>query len=279
MQESAPLRKQRVATLFDRVADGYDNPSQRFFPFCADRLVDYLRPAPGERLLDVACGTGALLSSGAQRVRPGGGRAAGIDLSERMLDRANNNIRKMALENVDLFPMDAEQLEFKPNHFDAIACALSLYLFPAPDAALASVLRVLRPGGRFACSLFGPTAFAPLLDPLLAHLQRYGVTEAPLWRNLTDPARCRTLLEAAGFEAITVEQESIGYHLPRPEAWWEVVTHTSLRLLVEQLAPAEQGQLRDAYLAELEGAMGEDGLWLGVDTLFCTARKPSGATS
>jgi ubiquinone/menaquinone biosynthesis C-methylase UbiE len=76
----------------------------------------------------------------------------GIDLSEGMLARAGENIRNMALDNVDLFQMDAEQLEFKSNYFDASVCSFGLFFMPQMDKALRELVRVTKPGAR-CCSL------------------------------------------------------------------------------------------------------------------------------
>lgn len=102
--------KLTVSSMFDTVAPGYDDAVLRFFPFCADHVVKLLNLRPGQKVLDMATGTGAV----AQSVRPGG-RVIGIDLSEGLLARAEQNTKKMALDNVDLFLMDAEDLEFMRN--------------------------------------------------------------------------------------------------------------------------------------------------------------------
>jgi ubiquinone/menaquinone biosynthesis C-methylase UbiE len=69
----AEQQKLEVRKLFDALAAGYDNPSTRFFPFCADRLVDLVDPRPGTRVLDVATGTGAVAVPLPQAVGPQGG--------------------------------------------------------------------------------------------------------------------------------------------------------------------------------------------------------------
>ena len=102
MNKQAEIHKKDVQQIFDTLAPVYDSPATRFFPFTADRLVSYVKPRPGTRVLDVATGTGAVAIPFAQAVRPGGGRVTAVDLSSGMLDRAEDNIRKMALDNVDL---------------------------------------------------------------------------------------------------------------------------------------------------------------------------------
>jgi len=57
-QASPQQIKQHITSVFDTVASGYDNPSTRFFYFCADKMLDILEPKQNTRLLDIATGTG-----------------------------------------------------------------------------------------------------------------------------------------------------------------------------------------------------------------------------
>ena len=85
--------KQNITALFNIVAEGYDNPSTRFFTFCADKMLDILQPKQNTRLLDVVTGTGAVATSAAQMLLPEG-RVHGIDLSEKMLDKALKMLKR-----------------------------------------------------------------------------------------------------------------------------------------------------------------------------------------
>jgi len=96
-KQQAEQHKQRVTSVFNDASQDYDNAALRFFPFTADRMVDYLQPHPGWKILDVATGTGALAIALAQAVG-NEGRVMGIDLSEGMLARAESNIKKWTLK-------------------------------------------------------------------------------------------------------------------------------------------------------------------------------------
>ncbi|MCR4347941.1 MAG: hypothetical protein NUV55_12180 [Sulfuricaulis sp.] len=67
-----PDPRERVTSVFNLVAAGYDRPELRFFPFCADRLIARLSPLPGTKLLDVATGTGvvALAAAHLAEIKP-----------------------------------------------------------------------------------------------------------------------------------------------------------------------------------------------------------------
>jgi ubiquinone/menaquinone biosynthesis C-methylase UbiE len=72
MSQDIQHQKQSVTNIFDTVAPGYDSEALRFFPFCADQIANELNPKPGQKILDVATGTGAVAVALAQAVRPGG---------------------------------------------------------------------------------------------------------------------------------------------------------------------------------------------------------------
>lgn len=155
--------KQATAQVFNLVSKLYDNPSLRFFPSCANKMVDYAKIKRGQKVLDIATGTGMVAIAAAQAVS-NEGRVQAIDLSENMINQAQENLNRAGLSNVDFHVMDAENLEFKNNSFDVITCSYGLFFMPDMSAALQSWLRVLKPGGKIIFSSFAPSAFVPLSE-------------------------------------------------------------------------------------------------------------------
>lgn len=276
MSHNADCRehKQRVTAVFNRVASGYDKEALRFFPFCADRLIARLQPARGAKVLDVATGTGAAAVAAAQAVGPSG-RVIGIDLAEEMLERAQRNVEKMRLTNVDLHLMDAEALEFRDGYFDLAISGFGLFFLPDMLAGLKGWRRVVKPGGRVAFTGFGAQAFQPMLELFRARMESYGVPFAAAAQRLADPERCRTLLRDAGFEDVDVGMEPLGYHLQCVDEWWDVVWNSGLRGMVERLAPGLQTRFRAEHLAEVGALFTGQGLWLNVETVFSAGRRPA----
>jgi len=280
VNEQAEIHKKDVQQVFDTLAPVYDSPATRFFPFTADRLVSYVKPRPGTRVLDVATGTGAVAIPFAQAVRPGGGRVTAVDLSSRMLDRAEANIRKMALDNVDLHEMDAERLDFRANYFHYLVCSYGLFFIPDMSAALREWVRVLRPGGKLAFTSFEVTAFQPMLDDFVNRLQAFGVQlpEGPFGsRRITSLDHCRELLGAAGLVDIDTECVQTGYHLGDENDWWEVVSNTAMRALFDQVSDECKAEFRQEHLAFVATQKNDNGLWMDVQTRFASGVKPAGA--
>lgn len=103
---------------------------------------------PGDRVLEIACGTGLNLPHLRQLVGERG-RLVGIDLTPAMLDLARQTIARHGWTNVEVREADAVRLPFSAAAFDKVLCAFALNIIPDYERAIADVHRVLVPGGRF----------------------------------------------------------------------------------------------------------------------------------
>ncbi|WP_455234727.1 class I SAM-dependent methyltransferase [Thiogranum longum] len=268
--------KQDIQQLFDRLAPVYDSPATRFFPFCADRLVNYVKPRPGTKVLDAATGTGAVAVAFAQALGQEG-RVMAIDISPGMLDKAEANIRKMAIDNIDLHEMDAERLDFRSGYFDSVVCSFGLFFLSDMVGALREWKRVLKPGGKLAFTCFETTAFQPMLDDFAERLQSLGANlpQGPFGaRRIASLEHCRELLHDAGLVDTAAECVQLGYHLRDENDWWEVVTSTAMRALFERLPASRQEAFRKEHLAFVAQQNNENGLWMDVQTRFASASTP-----
>lgn len=266
--------KTAVTNVFNLVAKKYDNPSLRFFSSCAEKLVDHIKIKPGDKVLDIATGTGMVAIAAAQRLS-NNDRVQAIDLSENMIQQARQNIKCAGLENVDFHIMDAENLEFESNYFDVITCSYGLFFIPDMSAALKSWLRVLKPGGKIIFSSFAPSAFQDLNNIFIANLAEYGVTPpTPRWLQLADEDLCKQILTDNGFTSVQIAQSQLGYHLAEFEHWWEAIQSAGYRGLYEQLAQEHRAEFKEKHAADIEKIKTSDGIWMDVQTLFSMAVKP-----
>ncbi len=157
--------------------------------------------APGERVLDVACGTGLATSGAARAVGPDG-RVLGIDLSGRMVDAARRRAAERQLSNVGFARMDAQTPDLPDAGFDVALCALGLMYMPDPEQALREMRRVLRPGGRLGLAVWGErsrcgwSALFPIVDAEVAS------EVCPLFFRLGQQDTLAQLCADAKFEAI-----------------------------------------------------------------------------
>lgn len=117
----------------------------------AARLVKFAGVRPGQRVLDVACGTGVVAIT-ATRL---GATVCGIDLTPELLERARENSR-IAEVDVDWREGDAEALPFEDSVFDCVLSQFGHMFAPRPQVTTAEMLRVLKPGGTIAFSTWPP---------------------------------------------------------------------------------------------------------------------------
>ncbi|HMO48883.1 MAG TPA: methyltransferase domain-containing protein [Rubrivivax sp.] len=173
-------------------------------------LCDAANIAPGQRVLDVACGTGALTVAVAERVAPGGA-VAGLDANPEMPAVAR---RKPA--HIEWHDGRAESLPFADSSFDAVVSRFGLMFFDDRVAALREMRRVLRPGGRVAVAVCGALDHSPGYAPLAALLERlFGTRVAGAFRApfvLGDAAALRALCAHARIAGASVVQRQGNVH-------------------------------------------------------------------
>ncbi len=151
-------KKQRyVNRLFETIAPRYDFFT-KFMSFGMDQgwkrtLVEMARLRGGESALDLACGTGDITFALASRLSTG--RAAGLDVTQAMLEIAERKRRKARVENVSFHRGDIMNLPFADRTFDCVTGGYALRNVPDVSGALGEIFRVLKPGGRFLSLDFG----------------------------------------------------------------------------------------------------------------------------
>jgi len=167
-------------------------------------LCDAANIGPGDRVLDVACGTGALTLAAVGRIRPGGA-VLGLDANPEMLAVAR---RKPA--DVEWHEGRAESLPFADATFDAVVSQFGLMYFDDPVTALREMQRVLRPGGRLAVAVCDALEHSPGYAALAALLERlFGGRVADAFRApfaLGDAAALSALCVDAGLAEAGIAQ-------------------------------------------------------------------------
>jgi demethylmenaquinone methyltransferase/2-methoxy-6-polyprenyl-1,4-benzoquinol methylase len=164
-EEKAPL----VRGVFDSVAARYDLMndlmSGGIHRWWKSEMLAWLAPRPGQRLIDVAGGTGDIARLALPRVAPSG-LVAVCDATPHMLEIGRARaIDDGILAGIEWLGGDAEALPFADRSFDLYTIAFGLRNVTRIERALAEARRVLKPGGRFLCLEFTP-AISPLLQPL-----------------------------------------------------------------------------------------------------------------
>ena len=167
------------------------------------RGLSIANPQPGEQVLDVACGTGALTRLLAEAVGPQE-HVVGLDRSPDMLGVA----REIPLQQIDWREGSADALPFEDESFDVVCCAFGLMFFPDQPAALREMRRVLRPGGRLMVMVWGSILKCPgqlsMQKSWQHHFEDDYSSLFALQHSLGDASTVRSLVQDAGFNDASV---------------------------------------------------------------------------
>jgi ubiquinone/menaquinone biosynthesis C-methylase UbiE len=242
--------KAKAAAAYNAAADRYDDRANSFWERFGQATVERLRLERGSRVLDVCCGSGASALPAARIIGPEGS-VLGIDLAEKLLERARAKAAERGLENTEFRLGDMLALRLPADHFDAVVCVFGIFFVPDMAAAVRALWYVLRPGGKLAITTWGPgflepatTAFWNAVREARPDLHK-GFNP---WDRISEPAAVRALLEEGGAEHIEVVAEPGTHPIASPEAWWSAVLGSGYRGTLEQMNSGDRERVRAANL-------------------------------
>lgn len=254
-----------------------ENYERFFVPAIAAPLArDLVRVAalrPGERVLDVACGTGVVARLAKTLVGPTG-TVAGLDLNPGMLAVARSATPSGT--PIVWHEASAEAMPVPDASFDVVLCQMGLQFMPDKHAVLSEMGRVLVPGGRLIVNVPGPTP--PVFGVLKEALERHAGADAAgfveVVFSLHDTAEIEDLIAGSGFHDVSVRADTTALHLPAPEEFlWQYVNSTPLAGALSQLADDRRGLLERDVVAKWQEFVRGNGMLLQVRTVVATARK------
>jgi ubiquinone/menaquinone biosynthesis C-methylase UbiE len=230
-------------------------------------LIDRAAPRPGERVLDVACGTGVVARLAAERM--GSGRVTGLDINAGMLAVARS-LPADATRPIEWQEGSALALPFSDEAFDLILCQFGLQFFPDKPAALGEMRRVLAPSGRVALSVFTVIEHTPASNALADALDRhFGAGASQTKRSehvLSDRGELRELVTAAGFRNVAIETVTQTIRFPSTREYVRVqLSATPMSSLMAGMDGTRQRETLAAITSDLINS-----LHIGSDTAELT---------
>lgn len=254
-------RLRNLAKGFDQAAKSYGNDPNTGFDHFGELLTEFSQAAPGEHVLDVACGTGAISLPLSRRIGPAG-RLLGVDISNRMMSRAKKRIDAEGITWVEIQQHDAGELNLD-ERFDLATCGFSVQFFNDRHLPIRRMIEHLKPGGRVAISLW-----AEDYDGRFLHLPHDAVKRVR--PDIYEPPRAGTVggteakmvafLAEAGLKDIVAQRQDFDtVDGMDGDSWWERAAGGGFQRLLVQLTPGEVEEVRTWLVAEREKLRSADG--------------------
>jgi ubiquinone/menaquinone biosynthesis C-methylase UbiE len=267
MSVSPSLNFSSLADMYERVL------VEPLFRPWVDDLLDRVKPAPRDRLLDVACGTG-IVARVAKRQLGQDSMVVGVDASDQMLAVA----RRVA-PDIEWRQGNAIALPVDPGEqFDILTCQQGLQFFPDKPAAAREMRRVLASGGRLAIATWRPLEETPLFRELHELSERHLGPVVDQRHAFGAAEQLQSLLEDAGFHDVRVETVRRTIHLRDTEVFLQMnaTAIVGMSPAARTLDDAERGRLTAAIAADshrLAMRYGDgDGLAFELGTNVATGR-------
>lgn len=272
MTSTSPQRTVWTPLYGDNAAENYE----KYFvpviggPFALD-LVNDAGLRPGERVLDVACGTGTIARLAAERVGSGG-RVAGLDVNAAMLHIARS---LPSATPIKWYETAAESVPLPDESFDVVFCGLSLQFFADKAAALREIRRVLKPRGRVYISTPVPSDVMDLFDQAIArHISEQAAGFLRTVFSLNDPHGLETLLTDAGFSSVSSRVHTREIQLPPAREFvWQYISSTPLITMLPELNRATTEALEQDVETGWERWVSGEGPRFKQSCAFSVARR------
>jgi ubiquinone/menaquinone biosynthesis C-methylase UbiE len=268
----------RAPSFDDYAGSGPENYERYFVPAIGAPLASALLSAadlrPGERVIDIACGTGIVARLARDRVGPEPA-VTGVDINPGMLAVA----RKTTPPGMTIVwcEANAEVVPLPDSTCDVVLCQMGLQFFSNQQAALREAHRLIAPGGRLVLNVPGPTPdlFGILAEAMGHHIAPETAGFVHQVFSLHDAAELEDKIEGAGFARVEVNRDRVPLDLPpAAEFLWQYVTSTPLAASVAGATSADRAALESDVVARWEPYRGQGGLRLDLDLTIAVGRKP-----
>jgi SAM-dependent methyltransferase len=205
-----------------------------------ERVIDSLDPQPGQRWLDLACGTGAIAERAAKR----GADVTGLDLAPALIETAKERAAELGLD-IDYVVGDCEALQFDDGSFDRVSSTCGIMFAPDHEAAARELGRVTAPGGRIALANWTPEGGLGRMFKMMAPFQPAPPPSSPFDWGRQD--RVQELLGDA-FE-LDIHEHMSPMLISSGEEYWQLfsTSYGPTKTLADSLGDRRE-ELHDAWV-------------------------------
>ena len=274
MEHPKDPAKLKAQTAYNAASDHFDDEPLAFWARSGRRTVERLGLPTGAKVLDVGCGTGASAIPAAIAVGPTG-PVIGVDLADRLLDRAREKARRQGLSNVEFRQGDMEDLGYPDANFDAVISVFSVFFVPNMTKQVAELWRMVKPGGQLAITTWGPRALEPGATAFWAAVKEHAPPALHFggfnpWDRVTTVEAVRELLIGAGVADPMVEAEASQQPLRTVNDWWTIVIGSGFVWTVEQMGVEAAKRVREDNLNSLRAQAVTS---IETNVIYAVARK------
>jgi ubiquinone/menaquinone biosynthesis C-methylase UbiE len=273
MNQLAPA-KALIAAAYSAAAPHFDDPPLAFWSRIGKGTVSRVPLRPGDRVMDVCCGSGASAIPAAQAVGPRGSVLA-VDIADALLARGRAKARTLGIANIDFRCADFEAMDIPAEHFDAVVCVFGVFFVPDMPAAVRRLWKWVKPGGTLAITTWGPDVLEPgntaFWNAVRLHRPNLYRSFRP-WERINTSDALRAMIAEAGITVRSVDAEYSSQRLASPDDWWVIALGSGYRGTIDQLDPGTQEAVKRDTLGPLRA---REALTAQTNALYAIATKPS----
>ena len=243
----------QVPQNWSAITSGYENAFEGLSSQFAADVIPLLNLEAGQRVLDVAAGTGAFSLMAAQH----GAHVLATDFAAGMVERIRARAAALNLSHVAAEVMDGQALTVPDGSFDVSVSILGLIFFPDLQRGMSELRRVLRPGGRGAVVCWGDMQklqlMSAVLDAVRTVMPAFQPAGMPVWARLMGAEALRDQMQAAGFRDVQVTTVTRALQIAAPDSFWNEFNHSAppLAAMFDQLGPERTAEVGAVFTQSL----------------------------
>ena len=257
MDDRLQRRVQRYG--WDAAVPHYDSGWGDGLRAAHDALLSMVDLSPGLSVLETACGTGLVTLRAAVGVMPGGSVLA-TDISGKMVEETARRVQEKGYDHVYVTRMDGENLTVEDDKYDVALCALGLMYVPDPEAALAEMRRVVRPGSNVVATVWGERRNCGWADifPIVDSVVKSEV--CPLFFRLGAPGAIVRAMESTGLERTEELRHDVQLCWPNEEALLAaMIDGGAVALAAKRFSPETRDKVNKSFLSSVSKYRNPDG--------------------
>jgi ubiquinone/menaquinone biosynthesis C-methylase UbiE len=272
--------KNELIKLWNKVAENFGKSGPKYWDRFGERLVELSDVKKGNNVLDIGMGRGSSLFPAAKKIGITG-KAIGIDLSEVMVMKTQQKIIEYNLKNVEVFQLDAEELEFSDACFDNIIFGFGIGHIVNEDKNVKNVLRMLKENGQLSLSLWGIQKDQKWLTDIVEQFLPPKNTEKnDSKRNsnlqLNTVENVIDFLESFNLKEIEVIEENNEVVYRDKDQWWKEMWNNAVRNIIERIEKMGEDKFKEFQCKVNEGLQSfesEKGISFNMKVIYAFGKK------